>query len=58
MEYVNTYQDEDGNELPPDPEVTITFDKGPDKSERIEIEVKDNVSGETSSIHIRTILFK
>ncbi len=58
VEYVQTYQDEPGKDLPPDPEITINFDKGPGKSSRVEIEVKDNLSGETSSIHIRTILFK
>lgn len=58
VEYINTYQDEPDKPLPPDPEVTIEFDRGPDKAERIEIEVKDNLSGETSSIHLRTIQFK
>ena len=58
VEYTQTYQDEPGKDLPPDPEVTIQFDKGPAMSERVEIEVKDNTSGDTSSIHLRTILFK
>lgn len=58
VEYVQTYQDQPGKDLPPDPEVTMLFDKGPQKSSRVEIEVKDNLSGETSSIHIRTIQFK
>jgi hypothetical protein len=58
VEYVQTYADEEGKELPPDPEQTIVFDRGPEKSERIEIEIKDNISGETSSIHLRTIQFK
>ncbi len=57
-EYTQTYQDEPGKDLPPDPEQTIIFDRGPDKAEWVEIEVKDNTSGETSSIHIRTIQFK
>jgi hypothetical protein len=58
VEYTQTYQDEPDKDLPPDPEVTINFDRGPDKAERIEIEVKDNTSGDTSAIHIRTIQFK
>lgn len=58
VEYVQTYADEPGKEIPPDPEVTIPFDKGPEKASRIEIEIKDNLSGETSSIHLRTIQFK
>ena len=56
--YTQTYQDTRGHDLPPDPEVTINFDKGPELSGRIDIEVKDNLSGETSQIHIRTIQFK
>ena len=51
--YVNTYKD-----LPPDPTVTINFDKGPQVSSRIYIEVKDNTSGETSQIHVRSIDIK
>lgn len=43
--------------LPPDPIVTMDFDKGPSKSERIYIEIKDNVSGESSQIHVRQIKF-
>lgn len=58
VEYVQTYADEPGKEIPPDPEVTIIFDKGPEKASRIEIEIKDNLSGETSSIHLRTVQFK
>ena len=56
--YEQTYQDTAGNNLPPDPEVTIPFDKGPATAVRIEIEVRDNTSGDTSQIHIRTIEFK
>lgn len=44
--------------LPPDPEVAFTFDKGPTKSSRIYIEIKDNLSGESSQIHVREITFK
>jgi hypothetical protein len=44
--------------LPPDPLVTMDFGDGPATSARIYIEIKDNVSGETSQIHIRTIQFK
>lgn len=58
VEYVNTYQDEPGKDLPPDPEQTISFDNGPAQSIRIEIEVRDNNMGETSQIHLRTIIFK
>jgi hypothetical protein len=58
VEYTQTWQDEPDKDLPPDPEQTINFDRGPDKAERIEIEVKDNTSGDTSAIHIRTIQFK
>lgn len=53
VEYSQTYN----KDLPPDPEFTITFDKGPETSERIEIEVRDNTSGDTSQIHLRTIQF-
>ncbi len=56
--YTQTYKDAPDKDLPPDPEVTINFDRGPEKSARIEIEVKDNISGETSQIHLRTIQFK
>lgn len=58
VEYTQTYKDEPGKEIPPDPGVTILLDKGPDKAERIEIEVKDNTSGDSSSVHLRTIQFK
>jgi hypothetical protein len=58
IEYIKTFMDEPGKDLPPDPEVTITFENGPAKSSRIEIEIKDNLSGETSSIHWRTLQFK
>jgi hypothetical protein len=51
--YTQTFQG-----LPPDPLVTINFDKGPAKSARIYIEIKDNTSGDTSQIHVRTINFK
>ena len=44
--------------LPADPLVTIPFDQGPDLSSRIYIEIKDNISGEMSRIHIRTIQLK
>ena len=53
MTYTNTYKD-----LPPDPAVTINFDKGPKQSARIYIEIEDNTSGETSQIHVRTINIK
>jgi hypothetical protein len=51
--YTQTYKG-----LPPDPLVTIPFDKGPARAERIYIEIKDNLSGDKSQIHVRTILFK
>ncbi len=44
--------------LPPDPLVTLNFDRGPAKSSRIYLEIKDNTSGETSQIHVRTVQFK
>ncbi|MBL8080325.1 MAG: hypothetical protein JNM55_20310 [Anaerolineales bacterium] len=44
--------------LPPDPKVTLTFDKGPTRSSRIYVEIKDNLSGESSQIHVREIEFK
>jgi 4-amino-4-deoxy-L-arabinose transferase-like glycosyltransferase len=44
--------------LPPDPLVTLNFDRGPAKSARIYLEIKDNTSGETSQIHVRTVQFK
>lgn len=55
--YTQTYKDSPTKDLPPDPEVTINFDKGPELSGRIDIEIHDNLSGQTSQIHIRTILF-
>jgi hypothetical protein len=51
--YQNTYEG-----LPSDPLVTIPFDKGPATSARIYIEIKDNVSGQSSQIHVRTIEIK
>ncbi len=51
--YTETYQG-----LPPDPEVTLEFPNGPEESARITIEIKDNNSGESSQIHVRTIQFK
>ena len=51
--YTQTFTD-----LPPDPLVTMTFDKGPASSARIYIEIKDDLSGETSQIHVSTIEFK
>jgi hypothetical protein len=51
--YTQTYKG-----LPPDPLVTIPFDKGPAKSVRVYMEIKDNTSGDTSQIHVRTIQFK
>jgi hypothetical protein len=50
--YTQTFQG-----LPPDPVVTLNFDKGPEKSSRIYIEIRDNTTGETSQIHVRTIQF-
>jgi MFS family permease len=58
VEYIQSYKDEPDKPLVPDPEFTIVFDRGPEKSERIYIEVKDNVTGETSQIHLRTIQFE
>jgi hypothetical protein len=58
VEYVQTYKDLPDEPLKPDPEFTIVFDRGPEKSQRIDIEVKDNLTGDTSQIHLRTILFK
>ena len=51
--YTQTYKG-----LPPDPLVTFPFDKGPAVSARIYIEIKDNSSGDSSQIHVRTIQFK
>jgi hypothetical protein len=36
----------------------MTFDKGPASSARIYIEIKDDLSGETSQIHVRIIEIK
>lgn len=51
--YSETYQN-----LPPDPLVTLNFDQGPARSARIYLEIKDNTSGETSQIHVRTVQIK
>jgi hypothetical protein len=51
--YTQTYKG-----LPPDPLVTFPFDKGPAVSARIYIEIRDNSSGDSSQIHVRTIQFK
>jgi hypothetical protein len=58
VEYVLSYKDLPDEPLKPDPEFNISFDRGPEKAQRIYIEVKDNMTGETSQIHLRTILFK
>jgi hypothetical protein len=44
--------------LSPDPMVTMNFNQGPAKSGRIYIEIRDNTSGDTSQIHVRTIQFE
>ena len=41
--------------LPADPQVTMSFANGPEKSALITIEIKDNLSGDSSQIHVRTI---
>lgn len=51
--YTQTFKDN-----PPDPLVNMFFDKGPAASGRITIEIKDNSSGDSSQIHVRTIQFK
>jgi hypothetical protein len=51
--YTKTFKD-----LPPDPLVAIAFDKGPTKSAQVYVEIKDNLSGESSQIHVRTLEFK
>jgi hypothetical protein len=51
--YTQTFTD-----LPPDPLVSIIFDRGPEISTRAYIEIKDELSGESSQIHVRTIEFK
>jgi len=56
--YSQNYLDLPNKDLPPDPEITIPFDRGPAVSERVDIEIMDNTSGDTSQIHIRTIQFK
>jgi hypothetical protein len=38
--------------------VTLNFDRGPAQAARIYLEIKDNTSGETSQIHVRTVQFK
>lgn len=44
--------------LPTDPVVSINFDQGPALSARIKIELKDEISGEFSEIHVRTLEIK
>jgi len=56
--YTFTNKDLPGKDLPPNPEFSMEFDRGPEKSERIEFEVMDNTSGETSAFELRTIQFK
>jgi 4-amino-4-deoxy-L-arabinose transferase-like glycosyltransferase len=51
--YTGTYKD-----LPSDPLVTMNFDKGPTLAARIYIQIKDNLTGDSSQIHVRTIEFK
>jgi hypothetical protein len=51
--YTQTFTD-----LPPDPLVSILLDRGPETSTRAYIEIKDELSGESSQIHVRTIEFK
>jgi hypothetical protein len=51
--YKQTFTD-----LPPDPLVSMTFDRGPAQSSRIYIEVYDELSGQTSQIHVRGINFR
>lgn len=51
--YTHTFEN-----LPPDPSVNMKFENGPAKSSRIYIEIKDELSGTTSQIHVRTIEFK
>jgi len=44
--------------LPADPKVTMSFANGPEESAQITIEIKDNLSGDSSQIHVRTIKFE
>ncbi len=44
--------------LPTDPVISFIFDKGPKISSRIKIELKDDISGEYSEIHVRTLEIK
>jgi hypothetical protein len=36
----------------------MNFDKGPTLAARIYIQIKDNLTGDSSQIHVRTIEFK
>lgn len=51
--YTQTFQG-----LPPDPLVTLNFDRGPAASVRMTVEIKDNTAGKSAQIHVRTIQFK
>lgn len=44
--------------MPPDPHVEITFDRGPEKVVKIRMEIKDLRTGETAKIHIRELKLK
>jgi len=44
--------------LPPDPSISMAFDKGPILSSRIYIEILDENSGFSSQIHVRDIIFR
>ncbi len=44
--------------LAPDPKITMTFENGPVQAARVFIEIRDDTSGDTSQIHVRTIEIK
>jgi hypothetical protein len=43
--------------LPDDPQVEMSFDHGPGSVIRIEIDILNNLAGETAEIHIREVRF-
>jgi hypothetical protein len=51
--YEQTYQD-----LPPDPTVHMTFDKGPQTVSRLRLEIKHLTAGDTAKIHVRELALR
>lgn len=48
----------DYTNLPADPTVTLALPTAPAAAERVEIEIRNNLAGETAQIHIREIVFQ